>query len=98
MLDQSQRQGLTLPWKAGDNMMAGNGSDAYQDRGRRFRDGAMPHLNDVYTLAPYLLHDAADADDIGPDCYLRARRYFDTLRGTAINAWLFAIMRNVCRR
>jgi len=97
MLDQSQRQGLTLPWKAGDNMMAGNGSDAYQDRGRRFRDAAMPHLDDVYTLARYLLHDAADADDAVQECYLRALRYFDTFRGTEIKPWLFAILRNVCR-
>src|SRR5258708_14275404 len=97
MLDQSQRQGLTLPWKAGDNMMAGNGSDAYQDKGRRFRDAAMPHLDDVYTLARYLLPDAAEADDAVQECYLRALRYFDTFRGTEIKPWLFAILRNVCR-
>ncbi len=97
MLDQSQRQGLTLPWKAGGGMMAGNGGDAHQDKARRFRDAALPHLNDVYTLARYLLRDAADADDAAQECYLRALRYFDTFRGTEIKPWLFAILRNVCR-
>jgi RNA polymerase sigma-70 factor, ECF subfamily len=78
-------------------MMAGNGGDAHQDKARRFRDAALPHLNDVYTLARYLLRDAADADDAAQECYLRALRYFDTFRGTEIKPWLFAILRNVCR-
>ncbi|MGE5778043.1 MAG: sigma-70 family RNA polymerase sigma factor [Hyphomicrobiales bacterium] len=77
--------------------MAGNGSDANQDKARRFRDAALPHLDDVYTLARYLLHNTADADDAVQECYLRALRYFDTFRGTEIKPWLFAILRNVCR-
>jgi RNA polymerase sigma-70 factor, ECF subfamily len=97
MLERPQRQGLALAWKAGDDMMAGNGRDAHQDKARRFRDAALPHLNDVYTLARYLLHDTADAEDAVQECYLRALRYFDTFRGSAIKPWLFAILRNVCR-
>ena len=97
MFDRAQRQGLALAWKAGRGMMAGNGSDANQDNARRFRDAALPHLDDVYTLARYLLHNTADADDAVQECYLRALRYFDTFRGTEIKPWLFAILRNVCR-
>jgi RNA polymerase sigma factor (sigma-70 family) len=97
MFDRAQRQGLALAWKAGRGMMAGNGSDANQDKARRFRDAALPHLDDVYTLARYLLHNTADADDAVQECYLRALRYFDTFRGTEIKPWLFAILRNVCR-
>jgi RNA polymerase sigma-70 factor, ECF subfamily len=97
MFDRAQRQGLALTWKAGRGMMAGNGSDANQDKARRFRDAALPHLDDVYTLARYLLHNTADADDAVQECYLRALRYFDTFRGTEIKPWLFAILRNVCR-
>jgi len=95
MLDRPHRQGLALPWKAGDDMMAGNGSD--QDKARRFRDAALPHLDDVYTLARYLLRDSADAEDAAQECYLRGLRYFDTFRGTEIKPWLFAILRNICR-
>jgi RNA polymerase sigma-70 factor (ECF subfamily) len=97
MLDRPQRQGLALPWKAGDDVMAGNGGDTHQDKARRFRDAALPHLDDVYTLARYLLRDSADAEDAVQECYLRALRYFDTFRGSAIKPWLFAILRNVCR-
>src|SRR5215510_5445664 len=97
MLDRPQRQGLALPWKVGDDMMAANGGDAHQGKARRFRDAALPHLDDVYTLARYLLRDTADAEDAVQECYLRALRHFDTFRGPAIKPWLFAILRNVCR-
>src|SRR6266511_4821711 len=97
MLDRPHRQGLALPWKAGDDMMAGNGGDAHQDKARRFRDAALPHLDDVYTLARFLLRNGADADDAAQECYLRALRHFDTFRGTEIKPWLFAILRNICR-
>jgi DNA-directed RNA polymerase specialized sigma24 family protein len=96
MLDRPQRRGLALPWKAGDDMMAGNVGDAHQDKARRFRDAVLPHLDDVYTLARYLLRDTADAEDAVQECYLRALRYFDTFRGTEIKPWLLAILRNVC--
>jgi RNA polymerase sigma-70 factor, ECF subfamily len=65
-------------------------------RAGRFRDLALPHLDEVYTLARYLLGNAADADDAVQECYLRAYRHFDTYRGPEIKPWLFAILRNVC--
>ena len=67
------------------------------DKARRFRDAALPHLDDVYTLARYLLRNSADAEDAVQECYLRALRHFDTYRGPAMKPWLFAILRNVCR-
>jgi RNA polymerase sigma-70 factor, ECF subfamily len=67
------------------------------DKARRFRDAALPYLDDVYTLARYLLRDPADAEDAVQECYLRALKHFDTYRGPAMKPWLFAILRNVCR-
>jgi RNA polymerase sigma-70 factor (ECF subfamily) len=67
------------------------------DRTRRFRDAALPHLDDVYTLARYLLRDADAAEDAVQECYLRALQHFDSFRGPAIRPWLLAIVRNVCR-
>jgi RNA polymerase sigma-70 factor, ECF subfamily len=67
------------------------------ERGRRFRDAALPHLDAVYTLARYMLRDPSDAEDAVQECYLRAVRHFDTLRGADIKPWLLAILRNVCR-
>ena len=69
------------------------------DRGKaeRFRSAALPYLDDVYTLARYLLRNTADAEDAAQECYLRAFRHFETFRGGPIKPWLLAILRNVCR-
>jgi RNA polymerase sigma-70 factor, ECF subfamily len=67
------------------------------ERARRFREAALPYLDDVYTLARYLLRDPTDADDAVQECYLRALKHFDGYRGPAMKPWLFAILRNVCR-
>ena len=75
--------------------MAGDVHDP--ERARRFREAALPHFDEVYTLARYLLRNAADADDAVQECYLRALKHFDTFRGGAMRPWLFAILRNVCK-
>jgi RNA polymerase sigma-70 factor, ECF subfamily len=94
MLDRLQGRGLGVPSKAGDRA-AGHGDK--DDKARGFRDAALPHLDDVYTLARYMLRNGADAEDAVQECYLRALRHFDTYRGPAMKPWLFAILRNVCR-
>jgi RNA polymerase sigma-70 factor, ECF subfamily len=72
---------------------------AQDDSGKaqRFRAAALPYLDDVYTLARYLLRNPADAEDAAQECYLRALRHFETFRGGPIKPWLLAILRNVCR-
>ena len=67
------------------------------DKARRFREAALPYLDDVYTLARYLLRSPTDAEDAVQECYLRALKHFHTYRGPAMKPWLFAILRNVCR-
>jgi RNA polymerase sigma factor (sigma-70 family) len=102
-----QNQGITLLPGAGrtrpvlvkdakQHMPAGGSRDD-PEKARRFRDAALPYLDDVYTLARYLLRDAADAEDAVQECYLRALKHFDSYRGPAMKPWLFAILRNVCR-
>jgi RNA polymerase sigma-70 factor (ECF subfamily) len=66
------------------------------DRAQRFRDAALPYLDEVYTLARYLMRNTDDAEDAVQDCYLRALRHFDSYRGPAMKPWLLAILRNVC--
>ncbi|MGB3745890.1 MAG: sigma factor, partial [Xanthobacteraceae bacterium] len=80
----------------GHDAMA-NDAVAEQERMRRFRDAALPHLDDLYTLARYLLRNPTDAEDAVQDCYLRALRHFDSYRGPAMKPWLLAILRNVCK-
>jgi RNA polymerase sigma-70 factor, ECF subfamily len=76
--------------------MASDDDIGERDRARRFRDAALPYLDDVFTLARYLMRNAADAEDAVQECYLRALRHFDSFRGPAMKPWLLAILRNVC--
>ena len=89
------RQRPPVFWTAERNTMAGD-VNAEQDRARRFRDAALPYLDDAYALARYLMRNSADAEDAVQECYLRALRHFDSYRGPAMKPWLLAILRNVC--
>ena len=69
---------------------------AENERARRFRDVALPCLDDVYTLAYFLMRNRTDAEDAVQECYLRALHHFDSWHGSAIKPWLLTILRNVC--
>src|SRR5262249_25116245 len=90
-------QACALVAKAGQEAMPVTTSSEDPDKARRFREAALPLLDDVYTLARYLLRNPADAEDAVQECYLRALKHFDSYRGPAMKPWLFAILRNVCR-
>ena len=63
----------------------------------RFRALILPHLDAAYSLARYLSGDAATAEDVTQEAYLRAFRLFATYQGGSPRAWLFAILRNCWR-
>jgi RNA polymerase sigma factor (sigma-70 family) len=63
----------------------------------RFRELMLPHLDAAYNLARYLTNDAAMAEDVVQDAFLRAFKAFDSYRGGPPRAWLFAILRNCWR-
>src|SRR6201994_2061546 len=83
--------------QAGQEARPVSTSDEDPDKARRFREAELPLLDDVYTLARYLLRSPTDAEDAVQECYLRALKHFHTYRGPAMKPWLFAILRNVCR-
>ena len=62
----------------------------------QFERVVLPHLDDAYTLACYLLRDKHDAQDAVQESVLRALRYFDGFRGEDARAWLLTIVRNYC--
>jgi len=62
----------------------------------RFERVVLPHLDDAYTLARYLLRDEHDAQDAVHDAVLRALRHFEGYREGDARAWLLAIVRNCC--
>jgi RNA polymerase sigma-70 factor (ECF subfamily) len=69
---------------------------AEDERVRRFREVALPCLDDAYTLACFLTRNRVDAEDAVQECYRRALRDFDSSRGSAIKPRLLAIVRDVC--
>jgi RNA polymerase sigma-70 factor (ECF subfamily) len=95
MLAPLQQPTSAASWMAERGTMAGDANDEH-DKARRFRDAALPYLDDVFTLARYLMRNPADAEDAVQECYLRALRHFDSYRGPAMKPWLLAILRNVC--
>src|SRR5271168_1210807 len=95
MLARPQLNRPTAFWTAERNTMTSD-ANADLDKARRFRDAALPHLDDVFTLARYLMRNTADAEDAVQECYLRALRHFDSYRGPAMKPWLLTILRNVC--
>jgi RNA polymerase sigma-70 factor (ECF subfamily) len=97
MLGRAQLQLVAARGQREREATAANGSGDPRDKARRFRDAALPYLDDVYNLARYLLRNSADAEDAAQECYLRALRHFDSYRGPEMKPWLFAILRNVCR-
>ena len=62
----------------------------------RFEQLVLPHLDDAFTLAQYLLRNQHDAQDAVQESVLRALRYFDGFRGDDARAWLLTIVRNYC--
>src|ERR1700689_327676 len=95
MLDRVQQRASTASWTTERDTMAGGTHDE-DDQARRFRDAALPYLDDAFTLARYLMRNTADAEDAVQECYLRALRHFGSYRGPAMKPWLLTILRNVC--
>lgn len=61
-----------------------------------FEAVAMPHLPAVARVARALARDAADADDLVQETFLRALRHWNTFQpGSDCKRWLATICRNV---
>src|SRR6202049_1417644 len=61
---------------------------------RSFEEVVLPHLDAAFNYARWLTKNDADAEDVVQDAYVRAWRFFSSLRGEDARAWLFAIVRN----
>jgi RNA polymerase sigma-70 factor, ECF subfamily len=61
-----------------------------------FDDVVLPHLDDAYRLARWLMRNQYDAEDVVQEASLRALRYFRTFTGGDGRAWFLRIVRNTC--
>ena len=61
-----------------------------------FELAVLPHLDNAYNLARWLMRNEQDAQDVAQEAYLRAFRFFPGFRGGDARAWLLKIVRNTC--
>jgi RNA polymerase sigma-70 factor, ECF subfamily len=65
------------------------------DRERQFEREAVPHMDVLYNFALRMTNNAADAEDLLQETFLKAYRFWDSYeQGTNIRAWLFRILKN----
>lgn len=72
----------------------GNGdAGVLRERKKEFEQLARPLMSPLYAMALRLQHNAAKAEDLVQETYLRAWRNFDRFsQGTNFKAWLFQIL------
>ena len=54
----------------------------------------MPHLDEAYDLARWLMGSGSEAEDVVQEAMLRAFKYFVSFNGTNGKAWTLQIVRN----
>src|ERR1700730_7903725 len=60
----------------------------------RFANVVLPHLDDAYALARWVMGNRADAEDVVQEACLRALRGIAGFAGVNSRAWTLAIVRN----
>jgi RNA polymerase sigma-70 factor, ECF subfamily len=61
---------------------------------RTFEEVVLPHLDAAFNYARWLTKSDADAEDVVQDAYIRALRFFSSLRNDDARSWLLTIVRN----
>jgi RNA polymerase sigma factor (sigma-70 family) len=59
-----------------------------------FEEVVLPHLDAAFNYARWLTRNDADAQAVVQDAYVRALRFFSSLRGDDARVWLLTIVRN----
>jgi len=59
-----------------------------------FATSVMPHLDASFNLARWLTRNDHDAEDVVQEAFVRAYRFFDSLKESDARPWLLAIVRN----
>jgi RNA polymerase sigma-70 factor (ECF subfamily) len=57
---------------------------------RSFEEIVLRHLDAAFNYARWLTNNDADAEDVVEDAYVRALRFFSSLRDADARAWLLS--------
>lgn len=61
----------------------------------RFAEEAMPYMGSLYSAAKRMTRNAADAEDLVQETYLKGYRAFESFQeGTNLKSWLYKILTN----
>ena len=92
-----RRAAAYIPWAhrhdAGINA-AHRGSIEQTMPRQTFEEVVLPHLDAAFNYARWLTKSDADAEDVVQDAYVRALRFFSSLRSDDARSWLLTIVRN----
>jgi len=61
---------------------------------RGFEEVVLPHMDAAFNYARWLTRSEEDAKDVVQDAYVRALRFFSSLRNDDARGWLLTIVRN----
>lgn len=61
---------------------------------QRFERMTLPHLNEAYNLALWMMRNPAEADDVVQTAYMRAFEAFSDFTANNTAAWILTIVRN----
>jgi len=78
---------------AGINV-ASSGSNKLTMPRQTFEEVLLPHLDAAFNYARWLTKSDAEAEDVVQDAYVRALRFFSSLRSDDARSWLLTIVRN----
>ena len=67
---------------------------ASDDDTRDFEAIVLPHLDEAYSLARWLMRNASESEDVVQEAMVRALTYFKSYKGRNARAWLLQIVRN----
>jgi RNA polymerase sigma-70 factor (ECF subfamily) len=63
---------------------------------KNFQQWVTQHQNDVWSLSRYLLKDAAEAEDVAQDVFIRLWQHRDSIDGERVRSWIMKVTRNEC--
>jgi hypothetical protein len=83
MCDRTRQSVVAVSWTTEPTAVL---THPEMERGWRFRQDALPHLNSVYTMASYLTSDTAEAEYAAQECFVRGLRRFDWYSGDGMKS------------
>ncbi len=63
---------------------------------KQYRQWVKDYQNQVWTLARYLLKDAAEAEDVAQEAFVKLWRNQDSIEADKVRPWLMTVTRNAC--